>query len=223
VGVWGKKKANEPRGEKRAARTNSRVRLFALLPPYQVQEVAHHAPEWNALAQVRWAVRGGATLLSQQRALAYASECGEAMRPVVRPNWVRASYALSWAYVGADTGLQTLDHWTKTQDRKQTAIRFADTAAFHSIASMAAPALTIHTVVHQSGKLLGLPSMASFLKTMPRVRAALPTLLGLATIPFIVHPLDEATHWVMDRTVRTQYPDVTRVAGMAPGKATGGN
>jgi alpha-tubulin suppressor-like RCC1 family protein len=33
VGVWGKKKANEPRGEKRAARTNSRVRLFALLPP----------------------------------------------------------------------------------------------------------------------------------------------------------------------------------------------
>jgi fission process protein 1 len=183
----------------------------------KVQETAHHPPEWNALAQVRWAVRGGATLLSQQRPLAYASECGEAMRPVVKPTWVRASYGLSWAYIGADTGLQTLDHWTKTRNTEQTAIRFADTAVFHSFASMALPALTIHTVVRQSGKFLSVPSVASVFKSIPRVHAALPTLLGLATIPFIVHPLDELTHRVMDRTVRPFYPNVTRVAGMAPG------
>ena len=185
-------------------------------PEVLIQEAAHHAPEWNALAEVRWAVRGGAQLFSEQRHLAYASECGEALRPVVKPGWVRASYALSWAYVGVDTALQTTDHWTKTHNKKQTAIRCADTALFHSVASMALPAFTIHTVVRQSDKLLNMPSAVTLFKTLPpRVRLALPTLLGLATIPFIVHPLDEFTHWVMDRTVRTQYPDVARVAATA--------
>lgn len=163
--------------------------------------------EWNVLtylwATLRWGARGGAETMAAQRALAYASEVGEASRPMV-PRWmVRSTYGLSWLYVGADTALQVERQYATTSDSKQAAVRAGDALVFHSVASMAAPAFTIHTIVKQSNRLFNVTSMQRFVP--PRVRGLLPTVLGLGSIPFIVHPIDHVTEAVMNRTIRPQY------------------
>lgn len=41
-------------------------------------------------------------MLSAQRYVAYTSDIGESFRPVAHPNWVRAAYGVSWAYLIGD-------------------------------------------------------------------------------------------------------------------------
>ena len=165
--------------------------------------IAPTPSEWNALAYVRYGLRGGAELLAGQRAIAYASEVGEASRQMV-PRWlVRSTYGLSWLYVGADTSLQVARQYAQTGDTKQAAMRAGDALVFHSIGSMALPAWSIHTIVKQTGRACNLTSVQGVLP--PRVRAVLPTVLGLGSIFFIVHPIDHATDVAMTHTVRRLY------------------
>ena len=41
-----------------------------------------------------------------QRYLAYASDVGESLRPVVKPKWVTFSYGVAWTYVLGDCSYQ---------------------------------------------------------------------------------------------------------------------
>lgn len=41
-----------------------------------------------------------------QRYLAYASDVGESLRPVVKPKWVTLSYGIAWTYVIGDCSYQ---------------------------------------------------------------------------------------------------------------------
>lgn len=152
--------------------------------------------------------------LSYHRYIAYASEIGEAHRPVA-PAWlVRSAYTVSWAYVLGDVahegykaflrnrravippgeaykdardlepahvlkGMATANiggslTGEENQQEQQTDVDdplipwatkriplnddyrmvMAQRAAFHSIATMGLPALTIHTVVRYSGRAL---------------------------------------------------------------------
>jgi fission process protein 1 len=49
-----------------------------------------------------YASRIRTALVSAQRYVAYTSDIGESFRPVAHPNWVRAAYGISWAYLIGD-------------------------------------------------------------------------------------------------------------------------
>ena len=139
-------------------------------------------------------------VMAKTRSMAYASELGESTRPIVSPFFVKFLYGVSWAYVFIDTGVKTYS--VKDQGREKMAYYALDTSIWHSLASMALPAFTIHTIVHYSSSLL-----KKFVKPTSRIGRFGPTAIGLASIPFIIHPLDHMTDWAMDRTLRLAYKD----------------
>ena len=84
------------------------------------------------------------------RYTAYTSDVGEAFRPVVHPMVVTYGYALSWAYVVGDVavdGVQRFRHGTRGAE---LCCDVAERATFQAVASMALPAVTIHSCVELS-------------------------------------------------------------------------
>ena len=93
---------------------------------------------------------------------------GEAFRPVVDSRYVRAGYAISWAYVLGDVGFQVKRAHDEDRDYIRAGVHAATFQTFgsskHRIILVAViceitifctvliPALIIHTVVHQSEK-----------------------------------------------------------------------
>ncbi len=136
--------------------------------------------------------------MASSRPLAYASEVGESVRPITNPAFVRFLYGLSWGYVFIDTGVKT--YAMKKHGNEAMAFCCLDTSIFHTFASMALPAFTIHSIVKYSGKF--------FKKTIgaeSKFSKWLPVALGLGSIPFIIHPLDHFCEWAMDKTIRKSY------------------
>ncbi|KAF4636611.1 hypothetical protein G7Y89_g1474 [Cudoniella acicularis] len=56
----------------------------------------------SSLRYAAYATRVRTALLSAQRYVAYTSDVGESFRPVAHPNFVRAAYGISWAYIAGD-------------------------------------------------------------------------------------------------------------------------
>jgi len=56
----------------------------------------------SSIRYAAYASRIRTALLSAQRYVAYTSDIGESFRPVAHPNWVRAAYGVSWAYLIGD-------------------------------------------------------------------------------------------------------------------------
>ncbi|QRV87601.1 hypothetical protein RhiJN_15619 [Ceratobasidium sp. AG-Ba] len=151
-------------------------------------------------------------LRASTRYVAYTSDIGEAFRPVVPPAVVTAAYGISWAYLAGDVGYETY----KAKRHGPSAIEAANfseptrltliatqRAVFQSIASMALPALTIHTIVKQSAR--------AFVNVKNiRVKAWGPTLTGLAVVPLLPymfdHPVEHATesafNWVKEQMIK---------------------
>jgi len=132
----------------------------------------------------------------------YANEVGEAFKPLV-PGWVvPASYGVAITYVFADTLDKTKKAYegTKYEETALTTcalIEGLDALIWQLAASVALPGYTIHQVVAIAVASLD----ASGLSGDP-VADAIPTAIGLATIPFIVKPLDELAEVGMDSTLR---------------------
>lgn len=96
--------------------------------------------------------------------------------------------------------------------------RTLDTVVWQMLASVIIPGYTIHTLVaavhgglvpleSTQGLLDFFESAAPALGSTPAALLALfdktlPTLLGLGAIPFIVHPIDEGVHLLLNRTLR---------------------
>jgi len=142
-------------------------------------------------------VRGLATLakrLTSLRALAYASEVGESLRPLVKPSVVRYLYGFSWLYVATDVTMKTvaLHHMGRNEMIKEA----VDKSMWHSLASILLPAVTIHSVVRTTGHMLPVAMKST------RMGLAIPTLVGLASIPFIIPTIDNMTDWFMNNTYR---------------------
>ncbi|KAL5527131.1 hypothetical protein ACEPAG_5922 [Sanghuangporus baumii] len=161
-------------------------------------------------ARLRTAVRAA------HRYLAYSSDVGEAFRPVV-PRWVvRSMYGVSWAYVAGDVSFETwkakrrgpnpLEAATLTESQR-LALAAVKRGTFQVVASMAFPALTIHTLVRYSGR-----AISRIPRLSPRTRSWGPTLIGLAAVPFLPYifdkPVEEATdaaaEWLEHRWLEHQ-------------------
>lgn len=140
------------------------------------------------------------SVMASSRPLAYASEMGESVRPLVPPFFVRFLYGVSWGYVILDTAVKTYS--VKDQGREIMSYYAMDTSIWHTFASMALPAFTIHSIVKYSGKLL-----KNFVNPLSRFGRFGPTIIGMSSIPFIIHPLDHFTDWAMDNSLRKLYSD----------------
>ncbi|CAD6931516.1 unnamed protein product [Tilletia controversa] len=58
-----------------------------------------------------YAARVRTFLLASSRYVAYASDIGEAIRPIVTPAVVKAAYAVSWLYLSGDVGYAGYRTW----------------------------------------------------------------------------------------------------------------
>jgi fission process protein 1 len=136
----------------------------------------------------------GTAASSGSRYLAYTSDVGEALRPVMDRRYVQAGYLVSWLYVVGDVSLTT----KRAYDAKRDYIRAgAHAAVFQVLGSMVAPALIIHTTVHQTERLL------HYLKRPMRFG---PTAAGLSVVPFLPIIADRPIEAVVDYTFDKFWP-----------------
>jgi len=131
------------------------------------------------------------------RYIAFSSDVGEALRPVVRVWIVNSTYAIAFAYCLADTIYNGNKEYKRSTPPNMSHVynRASRTIVFHSFGSILIPAVSIHTVVHCAHKMTS--------KSSPRVKLWAPSVAGLACIPFLPvfvdAPVEHATEIVFDR------------------------
>ncbi|KIJ20093.1 hypothetical protein PAXINDRAFT_107811 [Paxillus involutus ATCC 200175] len=140
-------------------------------------------------------------LRASSRYIAYTSDVGEAFRPVVPPAVVTAAYGISWLYLSADVSYEAYKahrrgpsplesvHYSEPTRLGLVAVK---RAVFQSVASMALPAFTIHTIVSRSK-----PFFTSRFESR-HIRAWGPTLSGLAVVPALPYLFDEPVEKAVD-------------------------
>ncbi|SMQ51184.1 unnamed protein product [Zymoseptoria tritici ST99CH_3D7] len=157
-------------------------------------------------------------MLSAHRYVAYTSDIGESFRPVAHPNWVRAAYGVSWAYLIGDVSHEGYKAWKhnqrivkpETDEDKAISVAHAgkvpviedyrtvavQRAIFQGLASMGLPAFTIHSIVRYSGRAM------KDVKNV-KLRTWGPIGLGLAAVPALPYmfdePVEHATEWVFHK------------------------
>ena len=131
--------------------------------------------------------------LAFSRPLAYASEVGESMRKVL-PKLVTPLYTLSIGYVFVDIIVKYFNIGDKSNNYKKYFL--LDLSLWHLGASILFPAITINRFVHGSTYVLNKAKVSNKLSVYG------PAIAAICLIPFIVHPLDHGTDWLMDNTYR---------------------
>ncbi|KAG8239673.1 hypothetical protein J437_LFUL013896 [Ladona fulva] len=136
------------------------------------------------------------------RLLGYANEVGEAFRPLIKKIWVHASYGVASSYVAADTfhkaALAYKEPFKNDNERRIQVMKVSvDTLLWQALASVIVPGFTINRVC--AGTLFALRKSTKLPKNTRKWTA---TIVGLLCIPFIVSPIDNGIHLLMDKTVR---------------------
>mmetsp|Transcript_152030 Transcript_152030/g.264971 ORF Transcript_152030/g.264971 Transcript_152030/m.264971 type:complete len:149 (+) Transcript_152030:13-459(+) len=127
---------------------------------------------------------------SPLRLVGYANELGESFKPLISVSLYRLSYAVAATYVVGDAQNKYFQN--------SRAVDGIDALVWQGLASVAVPGFVINRIVWGVGRAVATTSSVP-LKTW------LPTVCGLSSIPFIVHPIDTGVHKAMDLTVRRLY------------------
>ncbi|XP_037724479.1 mitochondrial fission process protein 1 [Drosophila subpulchrella] len=128
------------------------------------------------------------------RYMGYSNEIGESFRPLVPKSFVAASYGMAIGYVCTDTFDKALRLQMDGASSREVAIKGGDVFGWQMLASVAIPGLVINRITWATKTLLSRAPVA-VLKTVP-------TLVGLASIPLIIHPIDTMVDRLMDATYR---------------------
>ena len=135
------------------------------------------------------------------RYMGYCNEVGESFRPLL-PRFVVPSYVLSIGYVCADTQDKARKAYaasaaaspTRQADTTFVLEQAGDCMVWQLLASVFVPGFVIHKLV----KFVGWGLRRG--QTVPALaRTWVPTLAGLAAIPFIIHPIDHSVDFVLDQ------------------------
>jgi hypothetical protein len=132
------------------------------------------------------------------RYVAYSSDVGESMWPVLRPWMVNATYGIAVGYVLHDAGS---DVKRKMDAGHPTEVLLATGTyklVFHGLVSLAMPAVIIHSAVHQAHDLFAREAFSK----MPRVVKWGPSAVGLGLIPLMPlldPPAEHVLEAVFDR------------------------
>ena len=121
------------------------------------------------------------------RYLAFSSDFGEALRPVISPTVVKASYGVAGAYCVADVAWEA--HKCKERGYKSehglpmTMTQcIVERSTFQALASVAIPFMLIHTSVDMTTKIC---------KRIGKFQKWGPSIVGLLAIPILPMYLDE--------------------------------
>ncbi|PVG00543.1 hypothetical protein CPB86DRAFT_701142 [Serendipita vermifera] len=171
----------------------------------EVQELADKDAD-SIDSNIRYMAYGSrlrTALTASSRYIAYTSDIGEAFRPVVPPFIVTAAYGISWLYLGGDVAYESYKAYRRGPSPLERELGFSERtrigmigvqrAVFQSVASMALPAVTIHTVVAQSARLWKHAAN-------PKLKAWGPTVTGLAVVPALPYLYDHPVETVTDKT-----------------------
>ena len=141
---------------------------------------------------------------SPLRYMGYANECGEAFAAWLPPFGVPATYGVAAAYVLADTFDKAIKA-NKEKGMKEGVIVGLDTVTWQMLASVFWPGSFIRVMVNATNLLVSkLPADLSLDVgglDAETIEKALPTAIGLMTIPFIVKPIDKTIDWAMEESV----------------------
>ncbi|KAH8396107.1 hypothetical protein KR222_003469, partial [Zaprionus bogoriensis] len=124
----------------------------------------------------------------------YSNEVGEAFRALVPKSLVSASYGLAIGYVCMDTFDKSLRERMAGSSNRVVAVRAGDVFSWQMLASVIIPGIVINRITAGSRALLR--------KAPSLVGKTLPTMIGLMSIPLIVHPIDNLVDRFMDATYR---------------------
>jgi len=167
----------------------------AKAPETSASEISEIPSELRCLAYAR---RAAQVLVTKGRLVAYTSDIGESVRPVVPPWVVTAAYGITWAYVGVDVGLNTAEEHLKGSPPEVVARTAVHTATFQTIASVLLPSLIIHQAVH-------LAERAVHILPPTRLTRWIPSIFGLALIPVLPY-IDEPVEHVIDLGFEKAWP-----------------
>lgn len=123
-----------------------------------------------------------ASLARLFRYLAFTSDFGEALRPVIHSHLVTATYMIAFGYCVADVGIEAYQLHKNNYIHPEKDIHMSMTqciverSTFQAFASLALPAVIIHQSVHFSKKMF--QKIGRFTKWGPSV-------VGLSIIPFM--------------------------------------
>ncbi|CAL6396247.1 unnamed protein product [Bathycoccus prasinos] len=141
---------------------------------------------------------------SPLRYMGYANECGEAFAAWLPPFGVPATYGVAAVYVLADTFDKAIKA-NKEKGMKEGVIVGLDTVTWQMLASVFWPGSFIRVMVNAINLLVSkLPAdLSSDVGGLDAetIEKALPTAIGLMTIPFIVKPIDKTIDWAMEESV----------------------
>ncbi|KNC97660.1 uncharacterized protein SPPG_07127 [Spizellomyces punctatus DAOM BR117] len=160
-----------------------------------------HPPETTdtPLRFLGYAARLRTIAIAGSRYLAYTSDVGEAFRPVVDPRIVKAAYAISFGYVGFDVAFEGVKAAKEGKDEKEIARVVVKRSVFQGLASLLLPAVTIHTVVDVTGKLIQNRPKTPLMRWTP-------TLAGLMVVPFLPIMYDHPLEGFIDKTFDKIWP-----------------
>ena len=128
------------------------------------------------------------------RYLGYTNEIGESFGTIY-PRFVRPSYVIAFTYCTADT----IDKFNKAVDGDGIR-QGADCFLWQTLASVLIPGKVINYVTHGSQSLIKQTRVSITIKKWS------PTMIGLATIPFIIKPIDDAVDYLFDNSLRKWWP-----------------
>nr|XP_018897011.1 PREDICTED: mitochondrial fission process protein 1 [Bemisia tabaci] len=133
------------------------------------------------------------------RFLGYANEVGEAFRGIISNRAVNFTYGIASTYVAADAIHKATEaHSNSTENGriKKTFLVFCDVLLWQAFASVIIPGLLINRVCYAARYCL------RNVQTKRVDKQYLVSAIGLATIPFIVQPIDRTVDHAMDTAVR---------------------
>ncbi|XP_028162903.1 mitochondrial fission process protein 1 isoform X2 [Ostrinia nubilalis] len=135
------------------------------------------------------------------RYLGYSNEVGESFRAIAPVKLVRASYGLAFAYVLADTADKGVRMLMKDGRPRNVMIATGDALIWQTLASIVIPGITINRICAYSGR-----ALSKYPKIPGAVRTWMTVGIGLASIPFIVVPIDIGVTFLMNLTYRRWVP-----------------
>ncbi|KAL3270786.1 hypothetical protein HHI36_021310 [Cryptolaemus montrouzieri] len=134
------------------------------------------------------------------RYLGYANEVGESFRAIIGKKWVNFSYGIATLYVIADTVDKTLESYEKNKGvvkpTKKVLLAGTDTLTWQMLASVVIPGYTINRICVISAFLLKKSTIS------PTACKMIVPGIALASIPFIIKPIDHLTDYLLDNSLR---------------------
>jgi fission process protein 1 len=139
----------------------------------------------------------------------YANEIGESFRYQF-PRFVTPSYIVAFGYCFADSFMTGWSTWNNPKQGNEhersiwndTVRATADTLLWQTLASVMIPGATINLIVKASR----LAIRKSPLALPVFVSKWSPTVVGISSIPVIVHPIDDAVDVLLDNSTRQWWP-----------------